>query len=434
MDTETYTLTSPPSTFSGSKIHAKPSFAENATVNTSGKYVHFFKKVISSKAIPAKVKHHYDFHEIKQASSKASTKNAEADSDDEEEDPALQNIKARDWKKQDHYTILGLSRLRYNATPEDISKQYRKKALKHHPDKKMALAGGVSNPQFDEYYKCVQKAHNTLIDPVRRRQFDSVDPSIPDGIAAQVSKKNFYKTFGKIFELEARFSRKQPAPKFGDANSSKEETEEFYGFFFNFDSWRSFEYLDKEDAGGAENRDNKRYIEKKNKSAREKAKKEDNQRMKDLINECFKQDPRIARYKEEDKTKRNAKKNQKEAEEKAALEAKLLAEEQALKEKLEAEEAERLSKENNKKDKEQAKKIIKKEKKTLKSLIKDSNYFCPADETLSPTQIGDKLEAFDKLLAANKAPEQLVKLRSTLEASVAAGNAAEVFASLVAEI
>jgi DnaJ homolog subfamily C member 2 len=35
-------------------------------------------------------------------------------------------------------------------------------------------------------------------------------------------------------------------PALGNNDSTKEEVEGFYDFWYNFDSWRSFEWLDKE--------------------------------------------------------------------------------------------------------------------------------------------------------------------------------------------
>ena len=56
----------------------------------------------------------------------------------------------------------------------------------------------------------------------------------------------FFAEFGPVFEREARFSKKQPVPQLGAYGDSKESVEGFYDFWYNFDSWRSFEYLDKE--------------------------------------------------------------------------------------------------------------------------------------------------------------------------------------------
>ena len=67
----------------------------------------------------------------------------------------------------------------------------RKKVLKHHPDKKAASTGapasdtaaallGINvhqNTNDDAFFKCIQKAHEVLTHPEKRRQFDSVDPA-----------------------------------------------------------------------------------------------------------------------------------------------------------------------------------------------------------------------------------------------------------------
>jgi hypothetical protein len=56
----------------------------------------------------------------------------------------------------------------------------------------------------------------------------------------------FFEIFGQIFEREARFSKKTPVPGLGKMDDGKEAVEAFYNFWYDFDSWRSFEYLDKE--------------------------------------------------------------------------------------------------------------------------------------------------------------------------------------------
>lgn len=126
--------------------------------------------------------------------------------------------------------------------------------LKHHPDKKAGAAGQTND---DAFFKCIQKALEVLSNAERRRQFDSVDPYYRDledsdptekevKKAVEKNENAFFKIFRPIFEREARFSKTVPVPILGDMEEGKESVEEFYNFWYNFDSWRSFEYLDKE--------------------------------------------------------------------------------------------------------------------------------------------------------------------------------------------
>ena len=94
-----------------------------------------------------------------------------------------------------------------------------------------------------------------LSNPEKRRQFDSVDPyfaSLEDEIDAsdltkrsQKSSDGFFAAFGPVFERHARFSKHSPVPLLGAVSGTKAEVEGFYDFWYNFDSRRSFEYLDK---------------------------------------------------------------------------------------------------------------------------------------------------------------------------------------------
>ncbi|KAG8990954.1 hypothetical protein FRB94_012962 [Tulasnella sp. JGI-2019a] len=237
---------------------------------------------------------------------------------DEPEHPDLLLSDPKRWKDLDQYAVLGLSHLRFKATDEQIKIAHRKKVLKHHPDKK--ANSGDSND--DAFFKCIQKAHEVLLDKERRRQFDSIDPyyinledSVPttkDISGAKDPEKAFFKLFGQVFDREAHFCANHPeeqVPRLGAPNASKQEVESFYDFWYNFDSWRTFEWLDKEINEGSNNRDDKRYTEKKNKNERARRKKEDNQRLREFVDLALSIDPRIKRIKQEEKEERERKKS-----------------------------------------------------------------------------------------------------------------------------
>ncbi|KAJ3556537.1 hypothetical protein NP233_g11955 [Leucocoprinus birnbaumii] len=243
---------------------------------------------------------------------------------EEPETDELLSLDPKEWKKHDYYAVLGLSHLRWKATPEQIKIAHRKKVLKHHPDKKVSSAPSSTNNllQFtgtntndDAFFKCISKAHEVLSHPEKRRQFDSVDPQfieweedLPSTSIKNKKEVNFFKTFAPIFEEYSRFSRVQPVPRLGAVDATKAEVEGFYDFWYNFDSWRSFEWWDKEVNEGSDNRDDKRYTEKKNKSERARRKKEDTAKLRGLVDLTLSLDPRIKRIKQEEKEAREAKK------------------------------------------------------------------------------------------------------------------------------
>ena len=269
--------------------------------------------------------------------------------------------------------MLGLSKYRYRATEEQIKRAHRKKVLKHHPDKR-AAAGGTED---DSFFKCIQKATEILLDPVKRRQFDSVDEGADrePPTKKQAQKGNFFRLWGPVLESESRFSKTQPVPQLGDDSSIKEHVEYFYNFWYNFDSWRSFEYQDEDVPDDNENRDQKRHVERKNNNARKKKKTEDTARLRKLVDDCLAGDERIKRFRTEERSSKNKKRTEREAAEKKAKEDAEKAKVEAEKLQKEKEEAEKAEKAEGKKAKDAAKNAAKKNKRVLKSSVKDVNYF-----------------------------------------------------------
>jgi DnaJ family protein C protein 2 len=309
---------------------------------------------------------------------------------------------AKDWKGQDHYAVLGLSKYRYKATEEQIKRAHRKKVLRHHPDKK-AAAGSTED---DSFFKCIQKATEILLDPTKRRQYDSVDEhaEVEPPTKKQAQKGNFYKAWGATFKAEGRFSKTQPVPKFGDENSTKEEVEDFYNFFYNFDSWRSFEYQDEDVPDDGESRDQKRHVERKNNNARKKKKTEDSARLRKLLDDASAGDERIKKFRQEANASKNKKRLEKEAAElkaKQDAEAKKEAEAKAAKE---AEESAKVEREAGKKAKEAAKNAVKKNKRILKGSVKDANYFAASGDA-SAAQVDGVLNDVDLIQSKIDADE-----------------------------
>ncbi|KAL9105567.1 MAG: hypothetical protein Q9227_009268 [Pyrenula ochraceoflavens] len=326
----------------------------------------------------------------------------------EPEDPLELARDAKDWKGQDHYKILGLSKYRYKATEEQIKKAHRKKVLRHHPDKKAAAGQSDEN---DSFFKCIQRANEILLDPVKRRQFDSVDEEANEEPPSkkEVQKGNFYKLWRPVFESEARFSNRQPVPQLGGDKSTEQEVKDFYDFWYGFDSWRSFEYLDEDVPDDNENRDHKRHIEKKNANARRKRKTEDTARLRKVVDDCLAQDERIKKFRQAANADRNKKKLEKEAAAKKLDEEKQRKKEEEERLRAEAEEAAKAERAEGKKAKEAAKNAVKKNRRVLKNSVKDVNYFAEGGGDASAAQIDNVLSDVE-LITGKIDPDELAKL------------------------
>ncbi|XP_030385105.1 dnaJ homolog subfamily C member 2 [Scaptodrosophila lebanonensis] len=291
----------------------------------------------------------------------------------------LKSLDPKEWKDQDHYSVLGLGKLRFEASDDDIRRAYRRMVLQHHPDKRKAK--GEEVVQDDDYFTCITKAYEILGTSKTRRSYDSVDPKFDDAFPTQADiDSNYFEVFNKYFNLNARWSEKPHVPPFGDVDAKREEVERFYNFWYEFKSWREFSYLDEEDKEKGQDRDERRWIEKENKAARIKRKKEEMARIRTLVDLAYNNDKRILKFKQEEKDRKAAAKRAKmdaaqaqKAEQERAVREAALAKERA-------EKAEQKRIEQIRIEREQQKKVLKKERKTLRDKVKDCKYYAKNDK------------------------------------------------------
>lgn len=333
--------------------------------------------------------------------------------DDELADETLLEHDPRDWKTADLYAAMGLSQLRYKATEDQIIKAHRKQVVKYHPDKQSQHGHG----EQDGFFKIIQKAFEYLTDKNKRLQYDSCDFVADVAPPAKKGDYDFYEAWTPVFVSEARFSKKQPVPELGTAESSKKDVEQFYAFWNRFESWRTFEFLDEDVPDDSSNRDHKRYIERKNKSARDKKKSADNARLVKLVERAMSEDPRIKAFKEEEKKEKERKKWEREAGARAEAEAKAKADAEAKAAAEAAAVAAASAKADKKKSKEAAKAAKKKNKRAIRNSGKEQDYFGDADQSAAiDEQIG--------LIVDSLNDEQLVTVADKIKANAADAKAA----------
>lgn len=329
-------------------------------------------------------------------------------------------------QQQDHYALLGLSHLRFLATEEQIRKSYRETALKHHPDKQAALllaeeteaAKQAKKDEIENHFKAIQEAYEVLMDPVRRRIYDSTD-EFDDEIPSDCDPRDFFKVFGPAFMRNGRWSVNQPVPSLGDDNASLAEVDAFYNFWYGFKSWREFPHADEFDLEQAESRDHKRWMERQNAKLTEKARKEEYARIRALVDNAYKRDPRILKRKEEEKAEKKRKKE-------AKYLAKKLQEEEAARkieeEKQRKEEEEKHLAEaalHQKKVKEKEKKLLRKERTRLRTLaapILSQNLLGITEEEIESLCMSLEMEQLKNLCGSFEGKEVIVQAKIIREA------------------
>jgi len=140
----------------------------------------------------------------------------------------------------------------------------------------------------------VQEAYETLMDPAKRKKYDSslpFDERIPE--PGSWTAETFYEVFGKSFNHNSLWSKKKPCPSFGDASTPLSEVKAFYKFWDNFQSWREFSQYDEYDVNDAQDRYEKRYMEAENRRRRKEYVNAERKRLIKLTESAYNADPRI---------------------------------------------------------------------------------------------------------------------------------------------
>ncbi|KAM0030182.1 putative transcription factor MYB-HB-like family [Helianthus debilis subsp. tardiflorus] len=174
------------------------------------------------------------------------------------------------------------------------------------------------------------------MDPTRGRIYNSTD-EFDDEIPTDCSPQDFFKVFGPASMRNGR-------------------------------CWREFPHEDEYNLEKGESRDHKRWVERQNAKLSEKVRKEEHARIRSLVDNVYKRDPRILRRKETLKAEKQKKKE-------AKFMAKKLQEEEATRiaeeNRRKKEEEDKLAAEaalNQKKLKEKEKKLLRKERTRLRTI------------------------------------------------------------------
>jgi curved DNA-binding protein len=88
---------------------------------------------------------------------------------------------------KDYYKILGVEK---SATKEEISKAFRKLAVKYHPDK------NPNNKAAEEKFKEITEAHEVLSDPEKRKKYDALGANWRQYQSSGGGFDDFFSQFG----------------------------------------------------------------------------------------------------------------------------------------------------------------------------------------------------------------------------------------------
>jgi len=218
-----------------------------------------------------------------------------------------------------HYEVLEAAK---DADADTLKKQYRKMALKYHPDKNPDDPEGAK-----QTFQIIQQAYDVLSDPQERAWYDSHrDQILRGGLGEKLEEdgidlfqyfssscysgfgddeSGFYGVYNEVFNILAKedmdFIDDEDSdfeiPGFGKSVDDYETVVgPFYAYWTSYNTPRSYTWLDKYDTRQGENRWVKRKMEAENKKVRDKAKKERNEVVRNLIQFVRKRDKRVVEY------------------------------------------------------------------------------------------------------------------------------------------
>lgn len=363
----------------------------------------------------------------------------------------------------DPYGLLELEAKRYLASADEIRKAYRRLVLKHHPDKKASAVAEAQaakearealekkkereskerkssgeeveeeaaedESEEDAHFKLLSAAWELLGNAERRRAFDSVDYFNDDLPTAFRKGKDFYRTFAAPFARQAKFSELRNVPKLGDEHTQYEEVADFYRFWQNLRSWRTFELHAEHTPAEAEDREERRWMQRQNKNITDRIKRDEYKRVQAFVQLAYENDPRVIAHRESVAATKLAAKAAKEevlAQERAAREATAHAAAEAERQKQAvadvAKAAQSEVKATEKREKERQRSLLKKARKELKTLAEAGRWAARAAdiEVLASALSVEQLQALSEALGAATEPDAIATMEAKLTADVAA--------------
>ncbi|XP_029434850.1 dnaJ homolog subfamily C member 21 [Rhinatrema bivittatum] len=214
-----------------------------------------------------------------------------------------------------HYEVLEVRR---DATDDELKRGYRRLALRWHPDKNLENAEEAA-----EQFKLIQAAYDVLSDPQERAWYDNHrEALLKGGVSGEYQddsldllqyftvacysgygddEKGFYAVYRNIFEMIVKEEMEckneedmEEFPTFGDSQSDYDTVvHPFYAYWQSFCTQKNFAWKEEYDTRQASNRWEKRAMEKENKKTRDKARKERNELIRELVAFIRKRDKRV---------------------------------------------------------------------------------------------------------------------------------------------